>query len=384
MPFEAGSTLGPYEIVGALGAGGMGEVYRAHDSRLRRDVAIKVLPAVVADDENRLKRFEQEALATAALNHPNILVVFDVGKHAGTAYVVEELLEGLTLRDLTSTESLPVRKVVDFAIQVANGLAAAHARGIIHRDLKPENLFVTADDRVKILDFGLAKIVEASSSSGASTRLAAGTEPGLVLGTIGYMSPEQVRGVAVDHRADIFSFGAILYELLAGRRAFGGETAADTMTAILKEPPADLAESGRAIPPALARVVDRCLEKNPASRFQSASDLAFALQNVGSDARSGSTMSTVAPVVVEDRRRRLARRSMAAIEKLVHGKAPCDQRKSQLARADHGSLVSIDMPRGNRTRDGKKTRGEGLRRGRRGLRRGVTAQARSLRQFDRH
>jgi Tol biopolymer transport system component len=320
MAFEAGSTLGPYEIVGALGAGGMGEVYKAHDSRLRRDVAIKVLPAVVADDENRLKRFEQEALATAALNHPNILVVFDVGKHAGTAYVVEELLEGRTLRDLTSTESLPVRKVVDFAIQVANGLAAAHTKGIIHRDLKPENLFVTTDDRIKILDFGLAKIVEATSGSGASTMLAAGTEPGLVLGTIGYMSPEQVRGVAVDHRADIFSFGAILYELLTGRRAFGGETAADTMTAILKEPPADPAESGRPIPPALARVVDRCLEKNPASRFQSASDLAFALQNVGSDVRSGSTMTTVAPIV-EDRRRRLARRGLAAVAFIIVGAA---------------------------------------------------------------
>jgi eukaryotic-like serine/threonine-protein kinase len=286
MALAPGTRLGSYEITSAIGAGGMGEVYRAHDARLRRDVAIKVLPASVAADPDRLRRFEQEALATAALNHPNILAVYDVGRAGQTAFVVEELLEGETLREKLAA-ALPVRRAVDYAIQIVNGLAAAHEKGIVHRDLKPENIFVTRDERVKILDFGLAKTIT-SPSSATSTELAGGTEPGMVLGTIGYMAPEQVRAQAVDHRADIFSLGTLLYEMLTGRRAFQGETTADTMTAILKETPPELAESGRAIPPALDRVVSRCLEKNPARRFQSASDLAFALQSLSTDSRAAS------------------------------------------------------------------------------------------------
>jgi len=295
MRLTSGTRVGPYEIVAPLGAGGMGEVYRAKDTRLNRDVAIKVLPEGFATDEARLSRFEQEARATAALNHPNILVVFDIGHEGQTAYVVAELLEGQTLRDVIEAGRLPLRKAVDYASQIASGLAAAHAKGIVHRDLKPENVFVTIDERVKILDFGLAKLTEGASSSGAtSTVLSPRTEPGMVVGTVGYMAPEQVRGQPVDHRADIFSFGAVLYEMLTGRRAFRGETAADTMTAILKESPADIADSGMAVPPTLARVVDRCLEKSPASRFQSASDLAFALQALGSDAPSASGLSVPA------------------------------------------------------------------------------------------
>ena len=294
MPLPAGTRLGSYEIQAPIGAGGMGEVYRAHDARLRRDVAIKVLPESVAKDPDRLRRFEQEALATAALNHPNILAVYDVGRESQTAFVVEELLEGATLREITA---LPVRKAVDYAIQIANGLAAAHEKNIIHRDLKPENIFVTRDERVKILDFGLAKTMT-SPTSGTSTELAGGTEPGMVLGTIGYMAPEQVRAQPVDHRADLFSLGTVLYEMLSGRRAFQGETTADTMTAILKETPQELTESGRPIPPALDRVVTRCLEKNPARRFQSASDLAFALQSLSTDSRAASGPS-IAPAPPE-------------------------------------------------------------------------------------
>jgi eukaryotic-like serine/threonine-protein kinase len=292
MPIQPGTRLGSYEITSPIGAGGMGEVYRAHDARLRRDVAIKVLPASVASDPDRLRRFEQEALATAALNHPNILAVYDVGREGQTAFVVEELLEGETLREKLSG-ALPVRKVADYAIQIANGLAAAHEKGIVHRDLKPENIFVTRDERVKILDFGLAKTI-APPSSATSTELAGATEPGMVLGTVGYMAPEQVRAQTVDHRADIFSLGTLLYEMLSGRRAFQGDTTADTMTAILKETPPELAESSRAIPPALDRVVIRCLEKNPARRFQSASDLAFALQSLSTDSRVGSSPAIAA------------------------------------------------------------------------------------------
>ena len=289
MALQAGTRLGSYEILSSIGAGGMGEVYRAHDARLRRDVAIKVLPAAVSTDADRLRRFEQEALATAALNHPNILAVYDVGREGHTAFVVEELLEGETLRERLSA-ALPVRKVVDYTIQIANGLAAAHEKGIVHRDLKPENIFVTRDERVKILDFGLAKTMM-PVASGTSTELAGATEPGMVLGTVGYMAPEQVRAQTVDHRADIFSLGTLIYEMLSGRRAFQGDTTADTMTAILKETPPELAEGGRAVPPALDRVVSRCLEKNPARRFQSASDLAFALQSLSTDSRaiSGAT-----------------------------------------------------------------------------------------------
>jgi Tol biopolymer transport system component len=299
MPLAAGSRVGAYEIKDLLGSGGMGEVYRAHDPRLGREVAIKVLPPGITNDPERVRRFEQEARAAAALSHPNILAVYDIGQTASTdspsaaAFIVMELLPGETLRELTRSSPLPVRKAIDIAIQVANGLAAAHDKGVIHRDLKPENIFVTTAGLVKILDFGLAKLTEASavpSGDSASTRQA-DTRPGVVMGTAGYMSPEQVRGGVVDHRTDIFAFGAVLYELLSGARAFRGETSADLMMAILKEHPPDLPAAERHIPLVLTRLVDRCLEKSASARFQSAGDLAFALQSVSS--HSG-TMETAA------------------------------------------------------------------------------------------
>ena len=242
MAISAGSRLGPYEILSPLGAGGMGEVWRARDPRLGRDVAIKVLPSALSQDPDRLKRFEQEARAAGASNHPAITAVFDIGTHEGSLYVVSELLEGETLRARLASAALPSRKAADFAAQIARGLAAAHEKGIVHRDLKPENLFVTRDSRVKILDFGLAKLV-LPRGGGAATEMptaTGGTEPGIVLGTLGYMSPEQVRGQAVDARSDIFSFGAVLYEMLTGRRAFRGDSAADTLSAILMTEPPDI------------------------------------------------------------------------------------------------------------------------------------------------
>jgi eukaryotic-like serine/threonine-protein kinase len=280
MPLTTGDRLGPYEIVSAIGAGGMGEVYRARDPRLGRDVAIKVLPAVFSADADRLHRFEQEARAAAALNHPNILAVHDIGTAGDAPFIVSELLEGVTLRERLMGGAVTVRKAVAYAVAIARGLAAAHDKGITHRDLKPENVFITTDDRVKILDFGLAKLTSDRSPVAATSALqtaALPTEPGLVLGTVGYMAPEQVRGLSVDHRADLFAFGAILYELLSGERAFRRDTAPETMTAILNEAPPDLLTTERPIPPALARIVDRCLEKNPKARFQTASDLTFAL-----------------------------------------------------------------------------------------------------------
>ena len=282
MSLAAGTRLGPYEILGLIGAGGMGEVYRARDERLRREVAVKVLPASLSTDANRLRRFEQEAHAAGTLNHPNITAVYDVGTHEGSLYVVSELLEGETLRSRLAGGPLPLRKATDYALQISQGLAAAHEKGIVHRDLKPENLFVTKDGRVKILDFGLAKLVQPPEGEGsAATSLptaSAGTEPGVVLGTLGYMSPEQVRGKPADARSDIFSFGAVLYEMLSGRRAFQGDTAADTMSAILKEEPPDLSVTNQNVPPGLERIVRHCLEKNPEERFHSAHDLAFDLQ----------------------------------------------------------------------------------------------------------
>src|ERR1700756_3257149 len=279
MALTLGSKLGPYEIQSSLGAGGMGEVYRARDSRLKREVAIKVLPQALSLDADRLRRFEQEALATAALNHPNILAVFDIGTSEGSPYVVSELLEGETLRERLRSGPIAVRRTLDYALQIAHGLAAAHEKGIIHRDVKPENLFLTKDGRVKILDFGLAKLAQAER--GVHTSLPTvthGTEAGVVLGTAGYMSPEQVRGMTLDARSDIFSFGAILYEMLSGKQAFHGDTPADTMSAILKEEPPELSEASRNVPAALERIVRHCLEKNPAERFQSASDVAFSLE----------------------------------------------------------------------------------------------------------
>src|SRR5213594_1251795 len=236
MSLSAGARLGPYEVLAPLGAGGMGEVYRARDERLGREVAIKVLPASFSADSDRLRRFEQEARAAGVLNHPNITAVYDIGTHEDAPYVVQELLEGETLRAAMAGAKLPPRKAIDYALQIAHGLAAAHEKGIVHRDLKPENLFVTEDGRVKILDFGLAKLTLPETGIAPATEAlteTAGTEPGVVLGTVGYMSPEQVRGRPADARSDIFSFGAVLYEMLSGRRAFQGETAADTMTVIL-------------------------------------------------------------------------------------------------------------------------------------------------------
>jgi serine/threonine protein kinase/Tol biopolymer transport system component len=297
MALSPGTRLGPYEILAPLGAGGMGEVYRARDSRLRRDVAIKVLPRAFSADVDRLRRFEQEARAAAALNHPNILAVYDIGTAEDAPFIVSELLEGETLRERLNAGVLAVRKASDYASQIVRGLGAAHEKGITHRDLKPENVFITTDHRVKILDFGLAKLTQDPPALGAATAMntmASPTQPGVVLGTVGYMAPEQVRGLAVDHRADLFAFGAILYELLSGLRAFRRDTAAETMTAILNEDPPDLRAAKPTMPPALARIVDRCLEKSPSARFQTASDLSFALDAVSdtsgpSPARLGSS-----------------------------------------------------------------------------------------------
>jgi eukaryotic-like serine/threonine-protein kinase len=280
MAIASGTKLGPYQISGVLGIGGMGEVYRAHDSRLHRDVAIKVLPEIVAADRDRIARFEQEARATAALNHPNIVALYDIGTERGIAYVVSELLSGTTLRERIEAGPIPSRKVVEIGLGILSGLAAAHERGIAHRDLKPENVIVTADSTVKILDFGLAKLssVLAAGASTVATITAPQTTPGLVLGTVGYMAPEQVRGLTADHRADIFAFGAIVYEMLTGRRAFHGATTADTMTAILTSDPPDLSSTPAGVSAAMNAVIRRCLEKDARGRFQSARDLAFALE----------------------------------------------------------------------------------------------------------
>jgi serine/threonine protein kinase/Tol biopolymer transport system component len=282
VTLATGSKLGPYEILAAIGAGGMGEVYRARDPRLSREVAIKVLPASFSADPDRLRRFEQEAKAAGVLNHPNITAVYDIGTNSvdGAPYVVQELLEGETLRAVLAAGRLPQRKVVDYALQIAHGLAAAHDKGIVHRDLKPENLFVTHAGRVKILDFGLAKLVQVTEGSGAQTNLptAAGTEPGVVMGTLGYMSPEQIKGRPADARSDLFSFGAIFYEMLSGKRAFHADSAGETMAAILKEDPPDLSVTNQNVSPGLERIVRHCLEKNPEQRFHSAHDLAFDIE----------------------------------------------------------------------------------------------------------
>jgi len=296
MPLQTGVRLGHYEVAGAIGAGGMGEVYEAVDARLDRRVAIKILPASLASDEDRLRRFEREARATSALNHPNILTIHDFGTHDGAPYLVTELLDGRDLRAELSEGPLSVRKALDCALQICAGLAAAHAKDITHRDLKPENLFLTADGRVKILDFGLARVgqpPETLVASTAATGLAA-THAGTVMGTVGYMSPEQVRGQSADHRSDIFSFGAILHEMMAGRRAFTGGSAVETMNAILKEEPDDLLAANPKVTPALDRIVRRCLDKRPQHRFQSAHDLGFALEALaaGSEAALTRTPST--------------------------------------------------------------------------------------------
>jgi TolB-like protein len=297
VTISAGARLGPYEILSPLGAGGMGEVYRAKDSRLSRDVAIKVLPPSVASDPDTLARFEREAKAVAALSHPNILSIFDFGAQEGISYAVMELLEGETLRGKLDAGPIPQRQTVDYALQVAKGLSAAHEKGIVHRDLKPENLFVSKDGHLKILDFGLAKRTEQDQDGNETSAPTASrhTEPGTVMGTVGYMSPEQVRGLPVDHRSDIFSFGAILYELLSGKKAFKRDTAADTMSAILKEEPPEISEPGRNISSALDHVVRHCLEKDRNNRFQSAKDIVFALSEASGPAMTSGVRVVAGP-----------------------------------------------------------------------------------------
>src|SRR5258705_8256725 len=279
----------------------MGVVWRARDSKLGRDVAIKVLPASLSENTDRLNRFEQEAQAAGALNHPNILVIHHIGIHDGAPYIVSELLEGETLRERMAGTALPQRKAIDYALQIARGLAAAHEKGIVHRDIKPDNVFITADGRVKILDFGLAKLTSSDSTASQTevpTRKV-NTDPGTVMGTMGYMSPEQLKGQPIDHRSDIFSFGAILYEMLSGKRAFRGDSMAETMSAILREDPPDLSETNKTVSPALERVVRHCLEKNPAERFHSARDLAFAIESLSGSAITSGQTATM-PIVTSE------------------------------------------------------------------------------------
>src|ERR1700719_2018891 len=299
MALFLGTKLGPYEIVSPLGAGGMGEVYRARDARLGRDVAIKVLPTSFSSDSDRLRRFEQEARAAGALNHANILAIYDIGPHEGAPSLVPELLDGETLREPLQSGPLPLRKALEVAVQVARGISAAHEKGIVHRDLKPANLFLTTDGRVKILDFGLAKLKQPEDTGAAETQartktVDAETEPGMVLGTVGYMSPEQVRGKPADARSDIFSLGTILYEMLSGERPFQRDSSADTMAAILKEDPPELSNEGRKIPPGVERIVRHCLEKDPAERFQSARDLAFDLETLSGTSTAAAARGPVA------------------------------------------------------------------------------------------
>lgn len=346
MTLATGTKLGPYEIVSPIGAGGMGEVFRARDTRLGRDVALKILPASFAGDPERLRRFELEARAAGALNHPNILAIYDIGVHEGAPYLVTELLEGETLRqrltnsnghaarehenlshpgssDAVTTPSgtggaggansappgvaLQPRKAIDYGTQIANGLAAAHEKGIVHRDLKPENVFVTRDGRLKILDFGLAKLIGPQADGETRTLLgpsATATDAGVVMGTAGYMSPEQVRALPTDHRSDIFSFGAILYEMLSGKRAFHGDSNVETMSAILKEEPEEISSSNRHVSPAFERVVSHCMEKDPAARFQSARDLAFALEAVSGVSGASAAERALVPAASASRRKR--------------------------------------------------------------------------------
>ncbi len=291
MELVPGTRLGAYELLGRLGAGAMGEVYRARDTRLGREVAIKILPAEFAQSPDRRRRFEQESRAASALNHPNIVAVYDAGEQDGVAYIVSELVDGESLRDLIERGPVPRRKALEVAAQVADGLAAAHAAGVVHRDLKPENIMLTRDGRAKILDFGLARY-QPPAAQGTATM----TQPGMVMGTVGYMSPEQVAGGNADARSDIFSLGIVLHEMLAGKTAFGRATSIETMAAILREEPAELPES---VPPALRHIVFHCLEKEPSHRFQSAQDLAFNLRGLSS---GGSTMIAAAPALARQRR----------------------------------------------------------------------------------
>src|SRR5262245_26627873 len=283
MTLSAGSRLGSYEIVAPLGAGGMGEVYRARDTKLGREVAIKVLPDETASDPDRRRRFEQEARSASALNHPNILTIYDIGTTNGTVYIAMELVEGRTLRELVASgEPLPTRRLLDVATQTADGLAKAHANGIVHRDLKPENLMISKDGFVKILDFGLAKLVEPVSQAASvlPTAVAAPTQPGTVMGTAGYMSPEQASGHAVDFRSDQFTLGSILYEMATGQKAFQRKTGAETLVAIIREEPEPLAQLAPKAPAPVRWIVERCLAKDPEERYASTKDLARDLRNL--------------------------------------------------------------------------------------------------------
>jgi eukaryotic-like serine/threonine-protein kinase len=286
MPLNPNQFIDHYEILALLGSGGMGEVYRARDTRLNREVAIKVLPGFSTADPDRLRRFEQEARAAAALNHPNILAVYQMGMYLGAPYLVSELLEGETLRDRLKRGAIPIRKVVDYGVQIAKGLAAAHEKGIVHRDLKPENLFLTNDGHAKILDFGLARLTQASEAMPPQSAHEVQTIAGMLMGSMGYMSPEQVRGQPADHRSDIFTFSAVLYEMLTGQRAFQKATSIDAMSAILNEEPTPLTQQLPKAPPGLERMLQRGLEKNPEQRFQSASDLGFALETAAGPLQS--------------------------------------------------------------------------------------------------
>jgi len=319
MALPAETQIGPYKVVALIGSGGMGEVYRAHDTRLQRDVALKVLPASFTHDADRLRRFELEARSVAALNHPNIVAVFDVGtasmEGGDVHYIVSELLDGETLRQRIPATGIPTKRAIELAVQLANGLAAAHEQGIVHRDLKPENIFVTRNGRLKILDFGLAKLQRAEHMETVTGATATGTHAGHVLGTVGYMSPEQVRGEPADQRSDIFSFGSILYEMLSGARAFKKGTGAETMTAILNEEPPEFSPKV-GIAPALDRIVRHCMEKQPAQRFQSAQDIAFDLESVSST----STASAIADVS-SIKRRQWIRPAIAALAILGAGMA---------------------------------------------------------------
>src|SRR5450755_1412655 len=296
MPLTSGTKLGPYEIQSVLGSGGMGEVYRARDTRLDRTVALKILPAAFSAEPDRLHRFQHEAKILSTLNHPNVLAIYDVGEQNGVRFLVSEFLEGQSLREALAAGTLPRRKLIEYALDAAKGLAAAHEKGIVHRDLKPDNVFITRDDRVKVLDFGLAKQAPDSTSEDSATMTGGvPTTPGTVMGTVGYMSPEQVRGQSLDHRSDIFSFGAVLYEMASGARAFRGDSSVETMNAILKEDVPELSGPSAQVSPGLDRIIRRCVEKKPERRFQSASDLAFAIESLSGawSAPSASAMTRI-------------------------------------------------------------------------------------------
>jgi hypothetical protein len=308
LRLQSGSTVGRYKIDALIGAGGMGQVYRARDPSIERDVAIKVLPADYAADAERLRRFEQEAHASGALNHPNVLTLYDVGTADGRPYLVMELLDGETLRDCVGRGAMPAARACEIASAIARGLAAAHARGIVHRDLKPENVMVTRDGRVKILDFGIAKLRVRDPNRDQRAVTPLRTAADTMLGTAGYMAPEQVRGESTDERADLFALGAILFELLSGHRAFDRESRVETLNAILHDDVPALGAAAANVPLAVDRIVRRCLEKNPDARFQSARDLAFALDTVAELATSTST-----DVALPTARRRFHRPALAAI-----------------------------------------------------------------------